>query len=229
MSSKDFLDLHVIRYLRQKPQLLLSLAAALTVLAACHVFTPVNDLTAALVAWNSFTCLYIAIALVHMLRASYATLESRAHLYDDGEGVILILSLVAAGLSFAAIAGELATSAGLPPAVKAWHIALSGVTLLSSWTFIHLAFAFHYAHGYYSGLARPKPVAGLIFPGKEQPHYSDFLYFAFVIGTSGQTADVAFATREMRRIGTVHCVAAFLFNATVLALTINIAASLIAK
>jgi uncharacterized membrane protein len=229
MSSKGFLDLHVIRYLRQKPQLLQAVAAGLVVLAGCLVFTPVRGLTAALVAWNTFTCLYIAIALVHMLRASYATLEARAHLYDDGEGVILLLSVVAAGLSFAAIVGELATSSRLPAGEKVWHIALSGLTLLSSWTYIHLAFAFHYAHGYYSGLARSKSVAGLEFPGKEQPHYSDFLYFAFVIGTSGQTADVAFTTREMRRIGTVHCIAAWLFNATVLALTINIAASLISK
>jgi uncharacterized membrane protein len=58
------------------------------------------------------------------------------------------------------------------------------------------------------------------------PDYGDFLYFACVIGTSGQTADVSFTSRAMRRIGTVHCVLAFFFNTTVVALTINIASGL---
>ena len=49
---------------------------------------------------------------------------------------------------------------------------------------------------------------------------------AVVIGTSGQTADVAFSNAAMRRIGTWHCVLSFAFNTTVLALMINIAASL---
>jgi uncharacterized membrane protein len=48
-----------------------------------------------------------------------------------------------------------------------------------------------------------------------------------VIGTSGQTADVSFTSRPMRRVGTLHCALAYLFNTTVLALLINIGASLI--
>ena len=59
------------------------------------------------------------------------------------------------------------------------------------------------------------------------PDYGDFFYFAAVIGSSGQSADVAFVGKPMRRIGTLHCVLAFLFNTTVLALLINIGASLV--
>ena len=43
---------------------------------------------------------------------------------------------------------------------------------------------------------------------------------------SGQTADVTFTDSKLRRIGTLHCVLAFLFNTTMLALTINVAAGL---
>lgn len=222
-------DLHVILYLRQKPQLLLSLAVGLIALLACLFLTPLNGITAALIAWNSFTCLYIALALHAMLTADHESLKRHAHLYDDGEGVILLLSILAAILSFVAIVGELATSQTVGPAAKAWHIALAGLTLITSWTYIHIAFAFHYAHGYYAELPRNKGKPILIFPGTEAPSYIDFLYFAFVIGTSGQTADVDFATTDMRRVGLIHCVSAYLFNATVLALTINIAASLISK
>ena len=67
----------------------------------------------------------------------------------------------------------------------------------------------------------------LLFPECTAPTYLDFLYFAFVIGTSGQTADVAFASGDMRFKGMIHCVVAYVFNAAVLGLSINIAAGII--
>jgi uncharacterized membrane protein len=84
----------------------------------------------------------------------------------------------------------------------------------------------HYAHDFYAARARGKPV-GLTFPGTELPDYGDFLYFACIIGTSGQTADVSFTTSAMRRTGLLHCVLAFFFNTTLVALTINIASGLL--
>jgi len=105
------------------------------------------------------------------------------------------------------------------------HIALSGVTVLSSWAFIQVMFALHYAHDYYAAACHGRPV-GLAFPNDDQPDYGDFFHFAAIIGTSGQTADVSFVSKPMRRIGSVHCILAYLFNTTVLALLINIGASL---
>jgi uncharacterized membrane protein len=107
-----------------------------------------------------------------------------------------------------------------------WHIALAGLTVLTSWVFTQFMFATHYAHEYYSAQARGfEP--GLQFPGTEAPNYLDFVYFACVIGTSGQTADVSISSQIMRRISLIHCILAFFFNTTLIALTINIAASLI--
>jgi uncharacterized membrane protein len=85
--------------------------------------------------------------------------------------------------------------------------------------------ALHYAHDYYVCVFHGEP-GGLEFPGGHMPDYGDFLYFASVIGTSGQTADVSFTSRKMRRTGMIHCVLAFFFNTTVVALTINIASGL---
>jgi len=105
------------------------------------------------------------------------------------------------------------------------HITLAVLTILSSWAFTQVMFALHYAHDYYVAEAKGHP-GGLEFPGGHAPDYGDFLYFACVIGTSGQTADVSFSSRVMRRTGLVHCVLAFLFNTTLIALTINIASGL---
>jgi uncharacterized membrane protein len=109
--------------------------------------------------------------------------------------------------------------------IKAAHIALAGGTVLSSWAFIQVMFALHYAHDYYAAAWHGRSV-GLQFPDSELPDYGDFFYFAAVIGTSGQTADVSFVTKPMRRIGSLHCILAYLFNTTVLALLINIGASM---
>jgi uncharacterized membrane protein len=48
----------------------------------------------------------------------------------------------------------------------------------------------------------------------------------YIIGTSGQTADVNISSPSMRRVDLLHSVLAFFFNTTVLALTTNIAANL---
>jgi uncharacterized membrane protein len=67
---------------------------------------------------------------------------------------------------------------------------------------------------------------GLAFPGGEaEPDYWDFVYFAFVIGMTSQVADVGITSRQIRRIVAAHGVVAFFFNATLLALTVNFAAS----
>ena len=218
--------LPIIRHIRHKPRLFIALAAGLAAFWLSGNWTP-RLTTAALVGWNTCTLLYLGMSVETMLNASHERMQQRAQLHDDGEGVILLLAIAAAILSFVAIVAELATTKDAKGVLKGLHIALSGLTLLTSWAFIHTAFAFHYAHGYYARGDHAKGSPCLIFPKTTQPHYTDFLYFSFIIGTSGQTADVSFATTQIRRVGTIHCVLAYLFNATVLALMINIAASLI--
>ena len=218
--------LPVIRHIRHKPRLFIALAAGLVAFAIGTHFTT-RLTTAALIGWNTCALLYLGMAMETMFNASRERMQKRAQLHDDGEWVILLISVVAATLSFIAIVGELATTKDAAGWLKGMHIGLSGLTLITSWAFIHTAFAFHYAHGYYSRDDHALGNPCLIFPGNDQPHYTDFLYFSFIIGTSGQTADVSFATTAIRRTGTIHCLLAYLFNATVLALMINIAASLI--
>ncbi|MGZ3298212.1 MAG: DUF1345 domain-containing protein, partial [Asticcacaulis sp.] len=203
------------------------LATGILVFMLCAQFTGLRVASSALIGWNVCTLLYLGMAIETMFNASRERMRERALLHDDGEGTILLLSVAAAILSFVAIVFELATTKDATGVLRFMHVGLSGLTLLTSWAFIHTAFAFHYAHGYYAHVGCDRGEPNLIFPGTDQPHYTDFLYFAFVIGTSGQTADVSFANTAIRRVGLVHCVLSYLFNATVLALMINIAASLL--
>ena len=178
-----------------------------------------------LVAWNAGAILYVVLAAVMMARSKNHNIRHRAQLQDDGQLVILLLVAFSTVASLVAIAGELAVVKDMHGFAKTAHIMLAGTTVISSWAFTQVMFALHYAHDYYAAACHGVP-AGLEFPRDEHPDYGDFFYFSAIIGTSGQTADVSFASKPMRRIGSLHCILAYLFNTTVLALLINIGASL---
>lgn len=181
--------------------------------------------TRAILGWNFGACLYLVLSMRIMFWSSHERMRNRALLHDEGRTAVLILVVVAAVMCLGAIVAQLAVAKDMHGSLRYLHIGLAGLTILSSWAFTHVIFALHYAHDYYAAEMRGNP-GGLHFPGGHAPDYGDFLYFSCVIGTSGQTADVEFTSRGMRRVGLMHCVLAFFFNTTLLALTINIAAGL---
>jgi uncharacterized membrane protein len=212
--------------MRARPRLLIALGCAILIGCGVPHGWLAYPVTRWLLAWNTLTVLYALMTTIMMSRSTAHQMCQRARLQDDGQIVILAMVALSAVASLAAIAGELAVVKDLHGSVKTGHIALTGLTVVSSWAFIQITFALHYAHNYYAAIDRKQP-PGIRFPEKEsEPTYGDFFYFSAIIGTSGQTADVSFATPAMRRIGTLHCILAYLFNTVVLALLINIGASL---
>ncbi len=146
---------------------------------------------------------------------------------DEGSGATVVLALAASAVSLWAVFGEMAVAQSAGGWYKALHIVLTAATIVLSWLFIHILFALHYARLYERSRRAGEPPC-LLFPEPAaEPDYGDFVYFACVIGTSGQTADVSFASGALRRVGTVHCVLAFFYNAAVLSMMINIAAGVI--
>jgi uncharacterized membrane protein len=215
----------IYRQMRARPRLFIATAVAIAVGLWLPVGIASHEVTRWLIAWNVGTCLYVLLAATMMIRSSDHHMRHRAQLQDDGQIAILVFVVVSAVASVVAIAGQLTVVKEMHGALKLAHIALAGTTVVSSWAFIQVMFTLHYAHDYYAAVCRGV-AAGLQFPDDDQPTYGDFFYFAAAIGTSGQTADVSFVSKSMRRIGSVHCILAYLFNTTVLALLINIGASL---
>ena len=216
---------HIFRLVRARPRLFIATAVGIAIGNLLPIAVASHASTRLLIAWNAGTCLYVLMAAVMMIRSSEHRMHHRAQLQDDGQLVILVLVVVSGMASLAAIAGQLSVVKDMHGFLKTAHIALAGVTVISSWTFIQVMFTLHYAHDYYAAACHGH-APGLEFPKDDQPGYGDFFYFASVIGTSGQTADVSFVSKSMRRIGSVHCILAYLFNTTVLALLINIGASM---
>jgi len=210
---------------RTRPRLLIATVAGVAVGLLLPVSVAAHPVTRWLIAWNAMSGMYVVLAAAMMSRSSEHHMRRRAQLQDDGQLVILGLACVAAVASLAAIAGELTVVKDAHGVLKGLHVALAGITVLSSWAFIQVMFTLHYAHEYYAAVCHGKAMV-LQFPGTEDPDYGDFFYCAAIIGTSGQTADVSFVSKRMRRIGSLHCILSYLFNTTVLALLINIGASL---
>jgi uncharacterized membrane protein len=175
--------------------------------------------TRLLVGWDIGVALYLALSCRVAARASITTIRQRAAINDEGAIALLVLVIAAALASLAAVLAELGHNPG------PYQLALGVSTILLSWIFMHWIFALHYAREFYGG-ARDKHAGGLIFPGKEDPDYWDFLYYSLVVAMTAQVSDVQITSKAIRRLTTVHGVASFFFNLTVLALTVNIVSSL---
>jgi uncharacterized membrane protein len=178
-----------------------------------------------LVAWNMAALLYLALSAEMMRCSTRAHMLRRALHQEDGRVLVLVLVVAAAFTVLYAIGSQLAVVKDLHGLPRTQHVGLAALTVVTSWLFTQTMFALQYAHDFYLARERGQPDP-LSFPGTADPSYPDFMYFACVIGTSGQTADVSFNGTALRGMGGVHCVLSFFFNTTVLALTINIAAGL---
>ena len=136
---------------------------------------------------------------------------------DANRAMLLAITGIVMAVILVAVAAEIAGGEAASLKTKGLVIA----TLLLAWLFSNSIYALHYAHLAYlrgSGDA----CGGIDFPGTSQPVYADFVYFAYTLGMTFQTSDVAISDSAIRRSVTIHCLAAFVFNLGVLAFTINV-------
>jgi uncharacterized membrane protein len=178
------------------------------------------------VAWNLGAVTYLILAFRLMLTCTGEVLRAHAARQDDSGVVILVIILLAITASFISIAGLLAAAKDAPN--KSLNLGLAAATIVLAWTVTQVVFTIHYAHEYYRPGGGAKAIAeGLDFRGDRNPDYWDFFYFATSFGAASQTSDVTILTKPLRRLATLHAMISFFFNTAVLALTINLAASLI--
>lgn len=210
------------RFVHARTRLLVAFAAGLVLFLLLP--EDMRFATRTLLAWDLTALAYIAMTLVMIARSTVETCYARAAYYDEGDWVILLVVVVSASASFATIFSELAVLK--TPHGSLWHaLVLTGATVALSWTFTHLVFTLHYANIYYQ--PDDDGPGGLEFPGDRPPDYRDFVYYSFVIGCAAQTGDVNTVSPAMRRVTLVHGIVSFVFNTAILALTINVGASLL--
>ena len=222
MAKRAFRNWRITRFVTGRKRLLLSSMAGLLLLPLLP--GDLRVVTRLILAWDLTTALYVVSTLWMIGHSTVKTCHDRAALYDEGDWVILLLVVASAAASFVCIALELPVL-NSPRHSLLLGIMITGLTVALSWTFTHVVFTLHYANVYY----RPDDdgPGGLKFPGDRAPDYRDFLYYSFVIGCAAQTGDVATVSPAMRHLTLMHGIVAFAFNTAILALTINVGASLL--
>lgn len=205
-----------------RPRLLVALAAG--VVAAALLPGDWRWATRLLMAWDAGAILYLGLLASTMFTETVAQIRARAGRQDEGAFAILIIACLAASASLVAIGVQIVGLGSIPSAERGAHLALGGFTILCSWTLLHAFFALHYASLYYRS-GRDGPC--LDFPGKTDPDYVDFLYFSYTVGCTSQTSDVGVTTRHARGIVLLHSILTFVFNTSILAMAINVGASLV--
>ena len=144
---------------------------------------------------------------------------------EDGSRVSTQLLLVSASVASLAGTGVVLVKAG--PAHGAGKVALTlagVVTVAVSWAVVQTLFSLRYAHEFYTA-----PVGGIDFKnhGHELPDYQDFAYVVFTVGMTFQVSDTDIQARVIRRSVLRHALLAYLFGAVILAVVVNVIASLI--
>ena len=206
----------------------LRLLLALAVGVASGFFTHHALLVRLVAGWDAFAVMSLALLWASIYQADIDRIREVAAAEDLSRLVSFLFVLVAASASLLAVLLLLSTLHQLGPEAKARRLGLLVVAVGSSWLLAHTVFTLRYAHLYYDQNEQQQDVGGIDFPGGEkEPDYLDFAYFAFVIGMTAQTADVSISGRAPRRLALLHCLLAFGFNTTLVALVINgIASSL---
>lgn len=178
-----------------------------------------------LLAWAVASFTFVGLSWWLAVASDAPRTRQRAQAQDEPGVLLFLVMLVTVLASVAAIAAMLQQVKEMQGGQRTLHITLSMLALAGSWMLIHTLFAFRYAHRYYHEELQDEPDGpGLVFPGKRDPDYFDFLYHAFVVGMTSQVSDVLVTSREMRHLTLVHSVLAFAFNMLVLALSINVVA-----
>jgi uncharacterized membrane protein len=227
MTDKDF-EQRLVRFRKMPKPLRVVVARPRTFISfaigivACLVLPEsLRPVTRLLLGWDVFVAFYLALVYLMMMRSGLGYIRRNAVRQDDGRFLILLLVALGAFASIAAIVLELDASHH-----GTGELTLATVTIALSWAAVHTAFALHYAHEFYRGT---KP-GGLQFPSgdqREDADYWDFVYFSFVIGMTAQVSDVGITDRIIRRTATVHGIISFIYNTALVALMVNIAASVI--
>jgi len=178
--------------------------------------------------WIAFSLPVLLLAWTVVITRHPREVRRTARLQDAGRTTIFILALAAVLGSIAAVVLLLSASRHLPGDEFVWPVGCAILAVSLSWVEMHTIFALRYAHIYYGARDEGNGQhGGLVFPGDREPDYMDFAYFSFVIGMTSQVSDVQISSRRLRRLALIHGILSFAFNTMILALTINMIATVV--
>jgi uncharacterized membrane protein len=180
-----------------------------------------------LTAWDAAAATYVGLLWLLFLRNDEQAIRIRASQQDETAGVIL---LIAATAIIASLGGIVAVLADLKSHRGDTQVTASMValTLALGWALQQSLFVPHYAHRHFAEEAK-RPGSGFGFAGDPPRSYLDFVYLSFTIGATFQVSDNTVGCSRLRNLVTAHGALAYVYNTAILAIGINLLASVVTQ
>jgi uncharacterized membrane protein len=173
--------------------------------------------TAGLVAWVAAALVFLVWTWVSLWSVGVEATASAAA-REDGSRPVRDLTLI--GISTGtvmAVALVIFRAHQNPPPL----IVLGVVCIALSWLVLNTVFTLRYARLYYT-----EPRGGVDFNQEEDPTFPDFAYLAFTIGMCFQVSDTSLQKTAIRATALRHALTSFVFDAVIIAVTVNVVAGL---
>jgi len=141
-------------------------------------------------------------------------------LEDPGRTLVYVIVLLTSAVSLLATTMLVRQARSLPPPLAQTVAGLCLAAVALAWAVTHTAFALRYARLYYR--EDREGIGGIELPGRSDPAYFDFAYFAFTIGMCFQVSDACITSQQIRRVVLLHAVISFAYNSVILAFVLNL-------
>jgi uncharacterized membrane protein len=161
-------------------------------------------------------------ATIGPMDADAAAEHARSEDFSRATADVVLLGASVASL--VAVAMTLVLAGHAHDGRKAALITLTIATVALAWGLVHTVFTVRYGDLYYAD-----PVGGIDFNEDDKPDYRDFAYLALTIGMTFQVSDTDLQAKPIRRNAIRHALLSYAFGAIIVAITINIVASLLSK
>lgn len=195
-----------------------SILAAIAGLVAGFLTAPHLGLAAALLAgWSTFAVIVtVWVALVIWPMDAAAT-RLHAIAEDPGRSVARLVALIGSVASLGAVGVVLIQTDALPEYKTYLLATIALVSVVSSWGLIQMDYTLRVARIYYA-----EPAGGIDFNTRDDPSYSDFLYFALGVGMGYQVGDTTVSTNQIRRLVVGQALLAYMFGAVIIGTVVNL-------
>jgi uncharacterized membrane protein len=177
--------------------------------------------------WDAAALTFLAVVWFAIFTKDADETRMLARAEDFSRATADLVLLSASVASLAAVAFVL-VKAGHSASDRWTLIALAVATVALAWASVHTVYVLRYAGLFYE--PHDPPLVVIDFNDESyRPDYHDFAYLAVTIGMTYQVSDTTLKTQTIRRAALRHALLSYVFGTVIVAVTINVVASLLNK
>jgi len=200
----------------------LAVGSLVGLVVGCVTWAFVTWQAAPLLGWDAAACVFLGWTW-RVIGGLDADTTATIAVEDDPSAPVAHAVIIAAGIASLGAVGLVLVRAGQSPGVaKALLVTVGVASVGLSWASVHTVFSLRHARLHYGAEA-----GGVDFHDGGSPAYGDFAPMAFTIGMTFQVSETDLTATSLRRTALRHALLSFLFGAVILALTIDVVASLL--